>query len=385
MYRKTYAEINLDTLKENIKNIKNNYEYKYYIGVVKANAYGHGDYIINALIESGINYLAASSLEECLKIREKNQDIKIMCLEPINTEYLSIAASNNITITLPDLNYLKKIDQNLKLTIHIKIDSGMNRLGIKDKNELQEVCNLIKKNNNFTLEGIYTHFATSGIWDKHWDESLENFTNITSTINLKEIPIVHLGRSLTLVNHPKIKFANGIRMGIIMYGFAQNLKEPTGLRKIKRNLYLKKHNISKTTLTNNLKLNTAFKLYSEIMHIKYVKKGECVGYGAKYIAQENIYIGIIPIGFADGFVKQNEGRYVTINNKKYEVIGEIGMDMTTIKIDETVKLHDKVLLYNEISKEAHQMGLSSYTLLTSVTNRVPRVYIENDKKIEIKY
>ena len=261
----------------------------------------------------------------------------------------------------------------------------MNRLGIKDKNELKEVCTLIKENNNFTLEGIYTHFATSGIWDKYWDNSLEKFKEITSTINLKEIPIVHLGRSLTLVNHPKIEFANGIRTGIVMYGFAQSLKEPTGLKKFKRNIYLKKHNISKTTLTNNLKLNTAFKLYSEIMHIKYVKKGEFVGYGAKYIAKENMYIGIIPIGFADGFIKQNEGRFVTINNKKYEVIGEIGMDMTTIKIDDTVKLHDKVLLYNEISKEAHQMGLSSYTLLTSVTNRVPRVYVENNKKTEIKY
>lgn len=385
MYRKTYAEIDLDALKENIKNIKNNYEYKYYIGVVKANAYGHGDYVINALIEGGINYLAASSLEECLSIRERNKTIKILCLEPINVEYLHIASEKDITITVPDLTYLKKIDQNLKLTIHIKIDSGMNRLGIKDKNELKEVCTLIKGNNNFNLEGIYTHFATSGIWDKYWDNSLEKFKEITSTINLKEIPIVHLGRSLTLVNHPKIEFANGIRTGIVMYGFAQSLKEPTGLKKFKRDIYLKKHNISKTTLTNNLKLNTAFKLYSEIMHIKYVKKGEFVGYGAKYIAKENMYIGIIPIGFADGFIKQNEGRFVTINNKKYEVIGEIGMDMTTIKIDDTVKLHDKVLLYNEISKEAHQMGLSSYTLLTSVTNRVPRVYVENNKKIEIKY
>lgn len=385
MYRKTYVEINLDVLKNNIKNIKSNYKYEYYIGIVKAGAYGHGDYIINTLIESGINYLAASSLEECLNIRKRNKEIKILCLEPINIEYLSIAEDNNITITVPDLKYLKELDNKLKLTIHLKIDSGMNRLGIKDKNELKEAYDLLTKNNNLYLEGIYTHFATSGIWDKHWDNQLTKFEDITSTINLKEIKIIHLGRSLTLVNHPKIKFANGIRLGIVMYGFSQSLKEPTGLRKIKRDYYLKKYGISKTSLANNLKLNTAFRLYSEIMHIKQVKKGEFVGYGAKYIADKDIYIGIIPIGFADGFLKQNEGRFVTINSKKYRVIGEIGMDMTTIEIDETVKLHDKVLLYNEITKEAHQMGISSYTLLTSITNRVPRVYIENSKKTEIKY
>ena len=80
MYRKTYALINCDTLKQNIKNIKENYKYKYYIGVVKANAYGHGDYIVNSQIEGGINYLSASCLEECLNIRKRNEEIPILCL-----------------------------------------------------------------------------------------------------------------------------------------------------------------------------------------------------------------------------------------------------------------------------------------------------------------
>lgn len=385
MYRNTYAEIDLNILKNNIKNIKQNYQYKYYIGVVKANAYGHGDYVINALIDGGVNYLAASSLEECLSIRKRNKDIKILCLEPINSLYLDIASSNDITITVPDLDYLNTINDDLKLTIHIKIDSGMNRLGFKDKDDLKKAYDIISNNNNFTLEGIYTHFATSGIWDKYWDEQLENFNDITSPIDLNNIPIIHLGRSLTLVNHPKINFANGIRLGIVMYGFAQSLSEPTGLRKLKRELYLKKHHISETNLTNNLQLNTAFKLYSEIMHIKYVKKGEFVGYGAKYIASKDMLVGIMPIGFADGFVKQNQNRFVKINGMNYKVIGEIGMDMTSIEIDDTVKLHDKVLLYDNITNDAHKMGLSSYTLLTSVTNRVPRVYVDNNKRVEIKY
>ena len=153
MYRKTYALINCDTLKQNIKNIKENYKYKYYIGVVKANAYGHGDYIVNSLIEGGINYLAASSLEECLNIRKRNEEIPILCLEPVNHEYLNICEKYNITVTIPDYEYFKDLNPNLNLKAHIKIDSGMNRLGFKNKNEVKEVYDKLK-DSNIEIEGI---------------------------------------------------------------------------------------------------------------------------------------------------------------------------------------------------------------------------------------
>ena len=384
MYRKTYAEINCDTLKDNIKKIKDNYKYKYYIGIVKANAYGHGDYIVNDLIEGGINYLAASSLEECLNIRKRNKEIPILCLEKIDSKYLDICEKENITITITSMEYFKTINLNKKIKAHIKIDSGMNRLGFKDKNEVKKVVEKLK-NSNITLEGIYTHFATSGMWDKHYDEAIDNFKEITSLIDLNKIPIIHLGRSLTLVTHPKIDFATGVRLGIIMYGFDQNMNKPTGLRKIKRDIYLKKHNISPITFENPLSLTPALTLHSTVMEIKDVKKGEYVGYGAKYIASENIKIAILPIGFADGVLKNNENLTVTINNKKYQIIGEIGMDMITIKIDNNVKINDDVIIYENIKQRAHELKISAYTILTSITNRVPRVYIQNNKKTEIKY
>lgn len=377
--------INCDTLKENVKEIVNKYDYKYYIGIVKANAYGHGDYIVNSLIEGGVNYLAASSLEECLNIRKRNENIPILCLEPIEPKYLNIASENNITITVPDYEYFKQIDTNEILKVHLKIDSGMNRLGFKDRYELKLVYDKIEERPNLFLEGIYTHFATSGIWDKHWDNQLENFKKITSTIDLNKIPIVHLGRSLTLVNHPKIDFANGIRLGIIMYGFPQSMKEPEGLKLIKRNLILKSQNISKTTLSNDLNLKTAFTLHSTVMSIKDVRKGEFVGYGAKYIAEDQMKIAIIPIGFADGIQKHMVGKPVTINNKKYPVIGEIGMDMITVRINEDVKLGDDVIIYDDIRKCSRMLRMSAYQLFISVTNRVPRVYIKDGKQEEIKY
>ena len=121
------------------------------------------------------------------------------------------------------------------------------------------------------------------------------------------------------------------------------------------------------------------------IYLPEVKKGQYVGYGAKYIANENTKIAILPIGFADGILKNNENLTVTINNKKYQIIGEIGMDMTTIKIDNNVKINDDVIIYENIKQRSRELKISAYTLLTSITNRVPRVYIQNDKKTEIKY
>ena len=132
MYRNTFASIDCNTLEKNIKEITKMYDYKYYFGIVKANAYGHGDYIVNSLIKGGVNYLAASSLEETLRIRKRNKNIPILCLEPISHKYLDICEKNNITITIPDIDYFKDINLKLKLKAHIKIDCGMNRLGFKN-------------------------------------------------------------------------------------------------------------------------------------------------------------------------------------------------------------------------------------------------------------
>lgn len=384
MYRKTYALIDLDVLKSNVKEIASKYPYKYYIGVVKANAYGHGDYSINSLIDGGINYLAASSLEECLSLRNRNSSIPILCLEPITYEFLNLCESNNITITIPDMDYFNGLDKNLNLKAHIKIDNGMNRLGFKDKDEVKSVVDSLNESSIY-LEGIYTHFATSGMWDKHFDDGLTKFKEITSLIDLSKIPIIHLGRSLTLVQHEMPSFVNGVRLGIIMFGFAQKMKEPTGLRLIKRNHYLKKNGISPVKFTNDLNLNTAFSLRSEIMCIKDVKASEYVGYGAKFVADMDMKIGIMPIGFADGLLKQNEGLMVKINDKEYPIIGELGMDMTTVMIDDSVNLHDEVIIYDNISKRSKELGVSAYQLFTSVTTRVPRLYKEDDKYTEIKY
>lgn len=393
MYRRTYLEVDCENLKNNIINIKQNYpNYKYYFGVVKNNAYGHGAYIINSLIEGGINYLAVSSLEEALKLRQFNEEIPILVLEPIHLEFLDKCLKNNITITVSSMEYFNElltIELPSQLKIHVKLDTGMNRLGLQNSKDLQELLQKLPKNPNLFLEGLYTHFATSGINDKHWDNQLEKFKEITKDVDLKSIPIIHMGRSITLVTHDKLPFCNGTRLGIVMYGMSQNMPAGKGLkaflRKLKNNRNKKKLHISPTTTTNNLNLKTAITLYSEVMELRQIHKNDFVGYGALFTATADTMIATIPIGYGDGVPKNI--KHVVINGKMFNVVGEVCMDMISVQVDNSVKLYDKVTILGgdqlPIKKVANECGISSYTLFTGITNRVPRVYTENNETIEI--
>lgn len=345
MYRNTYADIYLKNIENNVNKIINYYNnYKYYIGVVKADSYAHNGFeVIKSIIDGGCNYLAVSSLDEALTIREKF-NIPILCLGIINEQYMDICEKNNIDVTVTNLEYLNKI-KNYHLNVHIKIDTGMNRLGVKDKDEFNSMINIIN-NSNLYLKGIFTHIYDA-LNSNNTVDQINYFKNITSDINLNDIDIIHIAQSDTLINYPKIDFCNGCRLGIIMYGLTKN----------------------------NLNLESTISLYSEIIEIKKIKKGETVSYGANYKALNDELIGIVSIGYADGVNRKLTGAYVYINNKKYQIIGNICMDMLMIKIDDSVKLHDKVYIYKDID---HIMDLSNYLetipyeLICNISKRVPR-------------
>lgn len=387
MYRKTFVKVDTNILQDNIKKITAAYnDYKYYIGVVKGNAYGHGDYIVNDLIKAGINYLAVSSLEEALSIRKYNKKIPILCLEPIDISNILIAEENNITITVESLKYVQELLQVIKLkkiNIHIKIDSGMNRLGFKNIDDLTATINLINKHSPIYLEGIYTHFATSGANDKYYDEQIAKFKELTKNIDLSKIPIVHINRSITLTRHKKLPFETGTRLGIIMYGFDSNIEKPTGLSKLKSDIMHKIKKISPIVMSNGINLNPAFSLYTTIISLRKVKRGEFVGYGGNYIAKEDMTIATLPIGYLDGMNARWESVY--INNKKYKIVGDVCMDMTLVKVDDSVKINDSVEIFGNnisIKEVASKINSNAYHIITGITNRVPRVY---NNKIEIKY
>lgn len=383
MYRKTYIEINTNNLKSNIQNILENYNgYKYYIGVVKGNVYGHGYESIKYLIENGINYLATSTLEEAIRVRELYSTIPIMCLQPIHIEDIDIAMDNNIAITISDYDYFKNlINLNLSkgIKFHLKINSGLNRLGISDMNHVLDIINFSKNNTFIKIEGIFTHFATTGIYEKHWDDQLEKFRNITSLIDLNDIPIVHLGRSLTLLNHDKIDIVNAVRVGAVMYGYYTTSLNPKGIkaffREIKRKIDTILFNISKTNRNIKGHFDPCFALNSEVIEIKTIRKGEHIGYGSYYQTKSDIHTAIIPIGYSDGFFRSNNGGYIAINSKKYKIIA-VDMGMLIVVIDSSVKLYDTVEIIGKnitVNDLAKRNNTTVYEILCAFKESMPRV------------
>lgn len=353
MYRNTYVQIDLQNIKENVQKIIKRYSnYKYYFGVVKADCYGHDDVkTVKAIIDGGCNYLCVATLEEALEIRKKIEDIPILCLGVILKDYIDICKTKNITVTIPSLEYVKKLkNENIEnLKVHIKINTGMNRLGIKESEELKEVYKILEKK-KANIEGIYTHIYEANNKQKY-DIQIEKFEELLEDIPKERIPIIHTSASEAMSNYNKIDDVNGCRLGIIMYGFTEN---------------------------KELNLKSTFSLKSQIIQINNLKPGETVGYNGKYIAKENEKIAVVSIGYADGILRKNTGRTVFINEKEYKIVGNICMDMLFVKIDDTVKLYDTVEILKDIEhieSVAKYLDTIPYEVMCSIGKRVPRKYI----------
>lgn len=353
MYRDTYAEINLGNIEYNVKTIINHYsKFKYYFGVVKADCYGHGALeTTESIIKGGVNYLVVALLEEALELRKKYKEIPILCLGMIENKDIDTAISNNITLSIICYDYLKTIDFNkLKnAKVHIKVNTGMNRLGVSTKEEFNNVYNDLIQNNT-RIEGIYSHIHSSDNSELTMKQ-FEKFEYITSDIDLSKIEIVHIQASDALSNYEKPKYVNGCRLGIIMYGFTSNV---------------------------SLQLKSTFKLYSKVIQINCLHKGDTVGYNALYKALDEERIAVIPIGYADGIIRKNTNRKVYINDTPYQIVGNICMDMLFVKIDDNVRLFDKVAIIKDkehIISIAKQLDTIVYEVLCSISKRVIRRYI----------
>ena len=362
MYRNTYALIDTKKIYENVKYVVNNYQYDYYIGVVKNNAYNHGINTINSMIKGGINYLAVSSLDEALQIRKAYSKIPVLVLEPIDLKYIDQCDYYNITVTVENLKYVKELVEiklNKGINIHFKVDSGMNRLGFNNATELKQAYDLLNKNKKLNLEGIYSHFATSGLNDEYYKNQIETFKKTTSTIDLAKIPMIHLDRSITLINNEKIPFCNACRFGMLMYGVSG--KKPVLGRKQKLKDSVKKILGKEIKYPAVLPLNPAFELYTEVMSVRKVKSGEYIGY-ATYKAETDIYIATLPIGYADGV--DLSFKYVFINGNYCEILADT-MDMIIVKVSPKVKIGDKVEIIGKnipLLKVCENTRLNSYHL-----------------------
>ncbi len=384
MYRKSYAFVRKDILTKNIEEITSKYHYDYYIGVVKNNSYHHGIGAIEALIAGGINYLAVSSLDEALEIREKYKQIPILVLEPVNLLYLDEVLKNNITLTVDNKSYVEKLVQlNIKgkLNIHLKLDTGMNRLGFKDTQELREAYNILNACKSVFIEGVYTHFATSGRGDVFYLKQYKKLNKLLEVIDVEKIPIRHFDRSITMVSHEKIPISNGVRLGIIMYGFNESVYPrikgiKNKLRLWKQKMYIKQGLMQEYTTTNSLVLKNAYHLYSEVISVRKVEVGEVVGYNAAYQVKEKGFILTIAIGYADGVTK--EFGQVDINGCKHDIVSD-SMDMLMVFSKDKIDVGSKVEIIGEhlpVRLIARNLGINAYHLFNQISARIPIVYEE---------
>ena len=217
---------------------------------------------------------------------------------------------------------------------------------MKKQEEIDYAYNLLM-NSNIELEGIYSHIYNSNNTNDT-NKQYETFEYLTKNIDLSKIKIIHIDASSSLISYPKREYCNGCRLGIIMYGLEDT--------------------------TNSLL--SVYKLKSKVIQINEIEN-ETVGYNGNYKSTSKELIAVIPIGYADGFIRKNTNSYVYINDKKYQIIGNICMDMLFVKVDDSVSVNDEVILIKDnehIYEIVNHLDTISYELACSITNRVPRIY-----------
>lgn len=380
----SYVEINMSALRNNAAAIIAKYpDYRAYIGVVKGDAYGHGMKAAGALYDGGIRYFAVSSVDEARELR-RYVDADILCLEPVELSRLAEAYELRLTLPISDMEYLERFlsaADGYSFKLHLQIDAGFNRLGFKDADEITEAARLINASPH-TLEGIYQHFATAGIFDRQYDEQIARFKELTSGLDLDDIPLVHLGSGVTLLSHPKIDIATATRMGLIMYGYniaptsyGSGVKDR--LRSARDSYYRRKYDLTPTITDVDLDLTPAMNYKCRILQIKKVNKGESVGYNASYTADEDITLAILPVGYNNGIGHRSDGRMVDINGSLYPIVGAIGMNMCAVKVGDSVSINDEVTLLGgkvTLGMFSRSSGLGLAEALVAVGKNNVRVY-----------
>lgn len=355
IYRETYAEINLINLYKNYKSVSNIVGNKKIIPVVKANAYGHGVIqVVEHLYSKGVDYFAVSTFEEALEIRKSFDKVDILVMGVVKPIYFKDAARNKITVSISNKEQLSELDDfNEKLKVHIKVDSGMNRLGFKTDEEILNALNILSSCDNIYVEGIFTHFSTADCDLEYYKFQLSRFENVLSMLNYK-FEMIHVSNSSSSIKYElDIPFTTHVRLGISLYGL--------------------------TTDSETKFLNNTYKLITHISEIKHLEIGDKVGYGATYTALKKELIGVLPIGYADGFIRKNRDSFVEIKGKRYSIIGTICMDQMFIKIDENITCTDDVILFGNlisIDEVAERLDTINYEIVCQISYRVPKIYIK---------
>jgi len=378
--RPVWAEINLDNLAHNMKETKRVVNKNTLItAVIKADGYGHGAVCIGqTLLDNGANRFAVATLSEAIQLRASFPNTEIMVLGYTPNDLTEDILANNIiqTIyTLEQAEYFSKLAllSNKKITVHIKLDTGMNRLGMQESQETIDSILQMSKLEGLFIEGIFTHFAMADEIDKEYtNNQVKKYKKIVNTLeeNGLNIPIKHVSNSAAIIDMPELNM-DMVRAGIMLYG-----------------LYP-----SKNVNQNNVNLKEVMCLKAKISQVKEIPKGTGVSYGLKYKCTKNSKVATLPIGYADGFTRMLSGKAsAMLQNKKVPIIGNICMDQCIIDISGLdAKIDDEVVLFGgndkngiSITSVSELLNTINYEIVCMVDKRVPRVYIKNEKAIYYK-
>ncbi|MDH5474442.1 MAG: bifunctional UDP-N-acetylmuramoyl-tripeptide:D-alanyl-D-alanine ligase/alanine racemase [Cyclobacteriaceae bacterium] len=357
----TILEINLNALTRNLNTYRSKLSNNTKIMVmVKALAYGAGsDEVANLLQHHQVDYFGVAYVDEGVILKQNGIKLPIMVMNPRQESFDKLFAYQlepaiyNLTLLHQLIDYLK----GQAICIHIKIDTGMRRLGF-EMSDINKLIQVIKTNQNIKIKSIFTHLAGAdeSRHDSFSIQQIELFNKVLNKLKteLSISPIVHVLNSVGILRFPEYHF-DMVRLGIGLYGVDTNTN-------------------------SKLELETTNTLKTVVSQIKKIKKGETIGYGRTGIAKSDLRIATIAIGYADGFSRSfsNGIGKVVINGTVAPVIGNVCMDMTMVDITGiNVTEGDEVEVFGKqlsITKLAHQINTIPYEILTNVSSRVKRVY-----------
>jgi len=362
MLRETYAEIDLANIKSNIRLLKAAAGTDV-MAVVKADAYGHGMVEVSrAARDEGVRAFAVATPDEAVELRRAIPDAMILVLSPAWGSALAPLIEADISVCACDAEGLREIAAmanalGKKARVHVKTDTGMGRVGLRTEAELGEVLGVFKTEEKLVFEGIFTHFATADEKDLTFArEQLEKFKGFCALAEKEGFePLRHASNSAAILVLGDAHF-DICRMGISMYGYP-----PSGDVEAEE-------------------LKPAMRLVSHISYIKTIPAGASVSYGRQFTANRETVVATVPIGYADGYNRRLSGKAKgLLNGKVLPQIGRVCMDQ--IMFDATgAEVHrgdEIVLMWDGFDADdmAAIAGTISYEILTSVTKRVPRKYI----------
>lgn len=370
--RLTRVEINLKCLRDNLDGIRQRVTKDVKImGIVKANAYGHGIVeIAHALVQFGVDYLGVGFLEEGLVLRHTGISTPILVLGGVLGTQIQEFLKSELDLTVSSIEIAERIERDTQLNgkskarVHLKIDTGMERIGVRAENAstfIQRVARL----SHLEVVGIYSHFATSDEKDKSFaQQQLDRFDMVLQTTRKLgiEIPLKHIANSGAILDLPDSNFTM-VRPGIMMYGVYPSQET-----------------------SQSIPLRPVLTLKSNVVFVKEVPASTHISYGRKYTTTKKTKIVTVPIGYGDGYGRRLTNRSeVLIKGRRYPTVGTICMDqlMVEIGMDSSIHVGDEVTLLGTDANEtisawdlSEKLGTIPYELFTGISARVPRVFIQ---------